>query len=159
MLIAHLPAGYLVTKALQRRKAYAAATWIGLLGGVLPDLDMVFFFLDGRRTMHHHYWSHMPLYWAMIAAALYAAARRTSLRREIECVLNLFFANILLHMVLDSITAPMLWLYPFSSRPLELIRIPATHDWWVWSFVFHWSFLLEAGIAGAALWLLLRPRR
>jgi inner membrane protein len=51
------------------------------------------------------------------------------------------------------------WLYPFVDYDLSLFTVPATRDFWVWSFVFHWSFLLEITIVVAALVELYKHRR
>ena len=56
MLIAHLPAGYLLTTAMQAR----ARVWsrsvmaTGLVAGVLPDVDLLWFYLVGDRQVVHH---------------------------------------------------------------------------------------------------------
>jgi inner membrane protein len=69
--------------------------------------------------------------------------------------IGIALACLLLHMVLDSIAAEILWLKPFSDFEVNLVEVPARYDWWVWSFVLHWTFLLELAIvlaAGITLW-------
>ena len=58
--------------------------------------------------------------------------------------------NLALHFALDSIVGGISWLYPFIDYDLSLFTVPATHDFWVWSFVFHWTFLLEIAVIVAA---------
>ncbi len=44
----------------------------------------------------------------------------------------------------------ILWVYPWSERDFHWLTVPATRSWWVWSFVFDWSFLFEVAICVAA---------
>lgn len=61
MFIGHLPGAYLALRPLQRRLpplAFAA----GLLGSVLPDLDLIwFYFVDNHAFHHHEYITHRPI--------------------------------------------------------------------------------------------------
>ena len=51
--------------------------------------------------------------------------------------------NALLHLVLDSIVGCIYWLAPFPYECVQLVSVPSGHDWWVWNFVFHWTFIFE----------------
>lgn len=73
MFIAHLPAGYLLSRPFARRNPSQARAifGIGLLCSVLPDFDLAYFYLiDQRRTPHHDYWVHTPVFWLVLAAAI-----------------------------------------------------------------------------------------
>ena len=73
MLTAHLPAGYCLARLSPRRAPYVLAA--ALLGAVLPDFDLLaFYLLDGRSIHHHRYWVHVPLFWAA-AAVIWARSR------------------------------------------------------------------------------------
>jgi inner membrane protein len=61
-------------------------------------------------------------------------------------------------MLLDTIAAPILWLMPFYGRRFELVEIPAAYSNWIWSFAFHWTFVLEITICLIALAVFLRRR-
>jgi len=84
MFIAHLPAGYLLSRSLlaclpleqrvplARRKLLAA----GLIGSVLPDIDLIYFYLLADRLVGHHvYWT-MLLEIAITTCAGWVALRR-----------------------------------------------------------------------------------
>src|SRR4051794_5179826 len=119
VLIAHLPAGYLVSRALSRR-------WIlfGLAGSVFPDIDLLWFYLvDHRQHMHHSYWTHIPIFWAFIGALCELFALGWPAR--------LFVGNALVHLVLDTVQGGIAWAYPFSDERFVFVRVPALHGHWL----------------------------
>jgi inner membrane protein len=151
MLIAHLPAGYLLARRLAPRLAAAPGDLrrlmgFGLAGSVFPDFDILYFyFLDGRQTLHHDYWPHIPAFWpaAMFGAAVLLWLARAAIPWREGLV---FFAGIFLHLALDTPAGGIMWGWPASQQRFLLVEVPARFDWWVWSFVLHWSFLLELAI-------------
>ena len=130
------------------------------VGSVIPDLDMLYFHLvDGGHTHHHAYVTHWPLFW--LAAAAFSLAIGRLLASTHLASIAVFFAAAMLHMVLDTVASPIMWLAPFDSHASELVTVPATYGNWVVSFVLHWTFALELLICALALWLALaqpRPR-
>jgi inner membrane protein len=157
MLAAHLPAGYLLTRALlacvpagrldpgEPRRLLAA----GLLASVLPDFDLAYHVLIDPGTPHRAYWTHTPLFWLVLALAAWALARwrrRPQWTRFTAIVL----ANVLLHLALDSISGPVRWLHPFSPEYFRLIHVARGPHGWLWAHLTHWTMLLEAGITLAA---------
>lgn len=162
MFIAHLPAGYigacfLTQGSTAQRKRDLFLPFV--IGNVFPDVDMLYFyFIDHGRHSHHHYWTHLPIFWlaALIGLLIAALLFRSS---RIALVSSAFVAGVFLHLVLDTPFAGISWLYPFSDHSFYLLTVPATRSWWVWSFVFHWSFLFEIAICIAAIILYLRRRK
>jgi inner membrane protein len=125
MLIAHVPAGYLLGAAAQRMAGANGRSIMlaALLGSMTPDFDMLYFHLiDGRQTHHHHYFTHWPVFWLTLALALTFVS--VLLRRPRLIVVLAFSAGTLLHMVLDTIAAPILRLMPFDNRSFEMVEIP-----------------------------------
>lgn len=164
MFIGHLPAGYIATRLVLRARPLSDTTTrrllaLGLVASVLPDLDLVYFYLiDNRQTLHHHYWPHLPAFWAAIAAPTLALAA-VSRRPAALLAWLVFHANVFLHLVLDTVVGHVLWLYPFSADSVVLFDVPARYGWWVWNFVLHWTFLFELLVCGGAIALFLRSRR
>jgi inner membrane protein len=147
MLTAHLPSGYLLGRAISRTgPGVMAAT---LVGSVLPDLDIFwFYFVDRGAYHHHHYWPHIPAVWAGIALlTLPILAFRGRLALGLA-----FFAAILVHLILDTIAGGVNWAWPYSDSLFAFVEIPATYSHWVISFVLHWTFLLELLIWAVAAW-------
>jgi hypothetical protein len=146
MLTAHLPSGYVLARLLPRGIPLAMPA--ALLGAVLPDLDMIWFYwIDDRAFHHHRYWVHVPFFWLCVAAvvlplAAWAGWGRTAL---------VFFGAILMHLLLDSIGGGIMWGAPFSDRLFALVEVPPTQTHWVASFVLHWTFLPELAVWVAAL--------
>lgn len=155
MFIAHLPAGYLLARRIAPRLAAAPTDArrlmaVGLVASVFPDIDLVYFYLiDGRQTLHHEYWTHIPAFWPaaiLAAAALFRLARIDIPWREF----SVFLAVVLLHLALDTPVGGILWGWPVSAHPFMPIEVPARFDWWVWNFILHWTFLAELAVLGWA---------
>lgn len=147
MFIAHLPAGYLIGKALRQSRAVLAAA---MVGAVSPDLDMAYFYLvDGARTHHHDYVTHWPLFWGGVGLGLLLIAPLLSLGARRVALSSLL--GVASHMALDSVAAPINWLAPVGDFRVELFPIPAAYSHWILSFVLHWTFAIELAICGLAL--------
>jgi inner membrane protein len=162
MFIAHLPAGYLGACHLTRRSAVEKRRLVFapfLVGSIFPDLDMLYFYLvDKGRHLHHDYWTHLPAFWlACLAGSLTLALLLRS--RGLASMSASFVAGVFLHLVLDTPFAGIQWLYPLSDHSFYLVTVPATRSWWVWSFVFHWTFLFEIVICVAAAVVFIMRRR
>lgn len=146
MFISHLPAGYILTKALQKKFKTNRFLLIGLVSSVLPDMDLFYFyFVDSRQNLHHSYWIHIPFYWLMIAAATFLILWLLK-KKEYLAAAAIFFSNIFLHFVLDTIVGKIEWLFPFTDKAYYLFDVPAMYNFWVYNFIFHWTFLFELGI-------------
>jgi len=126
-----------------------------VLGGILPDFDMIWFYLIDDRAFHHHrYWVHIPAFWAMVAAVTLPLV--TLFARRFLMAAFAFFAALLVHVCLDTIGGDIMWRWPWSDTFTSLVSVPARYDNWVLNFVLHPVFILELMIWAAALWLWFR---
>ena len=153
MILAHIPTGYIVSKAFNHDRPVPLAL-SSLLFSCWPDLDLVFFyFFDLTKTFHHCYFPHLPV--VMFIMFLVSLPLPFAFR-TIRPYYWLFFINWALHLVLDSYTGGIAWLYPIREETYKLVNnIPAIHSSWVISFALHRSFLLEIAIVAVALILLI----
>jgi hypothetical protein len=164
VFIAHLPASYLVSAPLLDRLRLSAGQRrrllrLGLMAGLLPDLDLLWFYLvDHRRHVHHTYLPHLPAAWAvaLLAAALVLGWLRAA--RAAWAALLMISLNVFLHLALDTAAGGIRWLWPLSDRELVMSTVrPRFHPWYM-NFVLHWTFALELALSVAALVLWLRRR-
>ena len=164
MMIAHLPAGYVVSRWLGGRlKSQAvfgkAFLWAGLLGSVVPDFDMFYFYLIDQRQHHHHtYFTHFPVLWfgLLLISLLWL---RVAKEKNYAVLALVFSANAAFHMLLDTINGTMYWLAPFDQTPFALITVPALYQPWWLNFIFHWSFGVELVILAFAAYFWRREQR
>lgn len=161
MFVAHLPAGYLITRYCLNTigtKAANPRAWkyyavFGLLCSVLPDFDLIYFYLiDHRQHAHHTYWTHIPIFWLLLCALLYFGAK-AFFRKNIGTASLILLANTQLHLFLDSVAGGIYWLYPFSDGYYRMFKITSRFDWWVWNYIVHWTFLFELLIIAAAAYV------
>ncbi|WP_306112869.1 MULTISPECIES: metal-dependent hydrolase [unclassified Roseovarius] len=153
MITAHLPAGYLTGRAIAHS---GTCLWMAVIGGVLPDLDLIWFYLvDNRAFHHHHYWVHIPGFWLMLAALVLPVLQVTK-PHWLHPALA-FLAGIFMHLCLDTVAGGIKWLWPLSDQLYRLFDIPAQYGHWVLNFILHPVFLLELLIWGLALWAVMRP--
>lgn len=148
MFIGHLPGAYLALRPFQRRLP-AFAFVAGLVGGVLPDIDMLWFYLVDDRAHHHHqYLTHRPIIWAMVAGFGVLLQR---ILPKLGLIVAMVGFGALVHMCLDSIAGAVSWGWPIVDTPVTLVRVEATHDHWIKSFLSHWTFKVEIGVCLLAL--------
>lgn len=153
MITAHLPSGYVLGRLWPAAPLVLPAA---VLGGILPDFDMIWFYLVDDRAFHHHrYWVHIPAFWALVAVVALPLVALFARRYLIAA--TAFFAALILHICLDTIAGDILWHWPFSDQFTHLVTIPARWDNWVLNFALHWVFALELAIW--ALAAALYPRR
>ena len=153
MLIAHGPSGYIVSKIV-KRKSNASFVVCSLIFSLWPDLDLIYYYIfDKAKTFHHTYFPHLPI--VLFACFIVTIPLINTVHfKHLKEYYIIFFANWALHLILDTFTGGILWLYPFSSKLFALFVIPPTSPNWVVSFILHWSFLIELAIvlsAGALL--------
>lgn len=140
MMVAHLPAGYLLAKATRTSGWFFGGI---IAGSILPDFDMLWFhFVDHGAVHHHDYVTHRPIVWAIVLLA------GLLLRRPLLKGIGI---GALFHLCLDSIAGKVTWGWPIWDHPTTLVVVPATHENWVYSFLYHWTFKVELAIVAVAL--------
>lgn len=170
MLIAHAPAGYLITRLLARSVFkntvrhertdgfYQRLMFAGILGSILPDFDLIYYsFFDSSKTAHHGYITHMPVFWLSIWCLCMLIGKIIHDRRTYALGTTLCM-NAVVHLVLDTLTGVICWLYPFSIEGVNIFKVANIHIWWVQNYLYHWTFLIEIAITLAAMAVFLRVK-
>ncbi len=163
MFIAHLAAGYLLTKAVVHKipkdqSNHVKYFWmLGLLFSVVPDFDLFYFYLVDSRVHHHKLFPHLPIFWLpvfiLVFTLAWALKHRAMYYAGIVCA-----ANIFMHLLLDTFVGFVWWLYPVIDEPYYWILVPNQYRHWVMNFVFHWTFLVEILIVVSAFWMMRKKR-
>jgi inner membrane protein len=156
MIIGHLPSGYLLGRVL--RVGAPVLMFAVILGAIFPDFDLLFFYLVDDRGLHHHrYWVHAPGFWVLVS--LVVAPLLWWVSRPMLALFAAFVAGNFLHVVLDTITGGIMWLWPYSTNLLSLMTVRPTHSHFVLSYMAHWTFWLEIALWISAVVIYVRRRR
>tara|TARA_R110002074_G_scaffold106625_5_gene230471 strand:+ start:14842 stop:15258 length:417 start_codon:yes stop_codon:yes gene_type:complete len=108
MFIAHVSAGYLLTRSLRHVLNRTERLTI-LVGSLLPDVDLLlFYFRDGQSAHHHTYLTHRPVFWVAVVGLGLAAQRRHRSGR----MLGVLGMAGLLHLILDAVGGAINWGWP-----------------------------------------------
>jgi inner membrane protein len=124
-----LPAGYILIKKLQARYDYNKYTWVGLLASILPDFDVISFYINHYEIPHHDYWPHYPFYWLLIGIFAFPVIHLIKIEKY-RMMFIFSFANIFLHLFLDTITGEVKWLYPFSDQYISFFNWQLIYSFW-----------------------------
>lgn len=154
MFFAHLPAGYLIGRALIQTSKQMPSARTGILaaamiGGVFPDLDLLYLYLWDPTPQHHHtYWTHLPIAWLGMAVFAAIASRHRTQRFRLS--LAAFMLGWLSHLLLDTLAGHIWWLYPLLDQSFSIAEVENRHQPWWMNFILHWTMLLEIFIMTAA---------
>lgn len=158
MFIGHIPAGYILTKTIQKKFKTTKYLCLGIIASIFPDIDILYFYLiDDRQTLHHSYWIHIPFYWFLIGLITLVTIWLFK-KKAYYIATIIFFSNIFLHLILDTIVGKIEWLYPFTNQAYFLFDVPAVYNFWVYNFIFHWTFLFEIGVITWAIYIMIKGR-
>jgi inner membrane protein len=170
MLIAHGPAGYLLTKLIspfllknykeqsEKDRVYNYLLAAGIIGGIAPDFDFIYhIFIDSTRTPHHSYITHMPIFWIGLCL-LFSGLGKFFKNTTITAVAITFCAAAMLHLTLDTFTGVIYWLYPISGQGFNIVKVADVHLGWVQNFTHHWTFIFEIAIFMFAMAVYLRVK-
>ena len=123
MFIAHIPFAYATTKLFlsqfsswSRTEQKRLLLW-GMGSGILPDIDVLFYFGEesGKRVHHHDYFPHWPSTWITVALITYMLSFFfPKQRRTIRIFGGVLAFQGLCHIVWDFASSPIKWFAPFS---------------------------------------------
>ena len=155
MLIAHAPTGLLIAALLIRMKP-CDTSWkhwyvTGAVMGVLPDLDMLwFYFVDHKQFHHHVYLPHWPVVWLGISVlSLCVYGLKRSKWAAYAVLLGLVGMS---HMVLDGVVGDIGWFKPWCDTLYSMFEVTNRYSPWQLNFIIHWSFALELLLLALSVW-------
>lgn len=133
MIFAHGPVGMLATAALKPalrqvipqvvHRNWMRLLWIGFLGGIIPDLDLFYYYLIDASESHRTFITHTPLPYLVL---LVIALVWWSMRRHRWAAYGIVFAiGALSHIGADMLASEVRLLYPFTNIYIGLGDIPA----------------------------------
>jgi peptidoglycan LD-endopeptidase LytH len=161
MFFAHLPAGYLVGRVAAAHAPEIRGAGIltaAMAGGIFPDLDLLYLYLLDTTPQHHHtYWTHLPIAW--FGVGLFAAVAVRYRSRAFRLGMLAFMLAWGSHLLMDTVTGDVWWLYPWIDQPFSLVKIEAQYQPWWMNFLLHWTILIELTILSAAAWLEIKSPR
>lgn len=154
MFIGHIPAGYITSVMLLNQfklRGISETSFIlsGLCGAIIPDCDLIYFYLiDHRQHPHHMYFTHWPIVWfsLLVISCLWLQKNHTKAILMFICCLNAC-----IHIVLDTIAGNIRWFAPFTNDYFSLFTVPAIYTPWWLNFMLHWSFAIELSLVVWAL--------
>jgi inner membrane protein len=160
MLIAHAPAGYIVHRTFNKvRNEPISFLKYGLFFSLWPDLDLIYFyFIDKKSTFHHLYFTHLPIV-LLGCFLLVIPLKHLKAFQKIKSYYYLFLVQWFIHLILDTFTGGIAWLYPLNNEVFTLITVPEVYFHWIISFVLHWSFMIELVIVFVAVRLAVKIKR
>lgn len=156
MVFAHLPAGYLIARAVMVRIGPRPGLLLaGMAGGVFPDVDLLYgALLDVSWVNHHQYWTHKPFVWLVTWLVVELLGGLSP--RRIRAVLPLarvFLLAVLGHLLLDTFTGIIWWTWPWVDQPYTLAGISDRYELPLLNHLYHWTFALELAIVALAGWM------
>ncbi|MBL8506291.1 MAG: metal-dependent hydrolase [Methylobacillus glycogenes] len=163
MFIAHAPSGYLLAQAIIKKcpnigVSTKAILWVGIIGAVFPDIDMLYFYLIDHRQHHHHtYLTHWPISW-LVLLVLALLLSRWAASKNLAKLLGIFAVAGFLHLMLDTLVGDVWWFAPWVDQSYRLFTVEALYKPWWLSFFLHWSFGVELLICLAAAYVYLQNR-
>ena len=152
MLIGHLPAGYFVTRSLIKKLKLPFNNWwflTGLVASVLPDFDFAYYLLFNQTgSSHRNYLSHYSMVYLTIAI-LFIIIYLFYKKRWLKAGIIIVFANIFVHLVLDTVFVGVKWLWPFYDHLIGIYNVNFTGGILVENYFVSWYWYLEI-----VLWIL-----
>lgn len=134
MIFSHAPAGFLVTYATKKiwdkNLTKRQTLWIFIIGtfsAILPDFDVLYFYLFKADSTHRELFTHSFFIYLVIALIIFLVGFLLK-KQFIKSISIVFFFSILSHLLLDSLTAGVLWLYPFNNYLYGLLSISCMND-------------------------------
>lgn len=145
MIFAHGPGGFLAVFLSRKiwNKDYSKKTqWffygIGTFFGVLVDFDLFFYFFINALKSHRETIGHTLILHLLIMASIFFVGHILK-NKYLKSISIVYGVATLTHLVLDSISAGVMWFYPFSTQLYGILAF----SWFSNSFLAENLFLIS----------------
>jgi len=160
MKFGHLPAGYIASKLLfksfkKRTISYNSFIFLGLLGAVAPDFDLIYMaVVEDYQYDHHKYFTHLPVFWlGLLLISVVWLSLSNNLDKN-PSLAFIFCFNGFIHMILDTFTGPVFWLAPHhNNTAYSFLLNDVTYGSMDLNYFANWSFVVELFIIWWAIYL------
>jgi len=105
--------------------------------------------LDFAQHYHHTFFTHFPIFWLSLFLISLLWLHLDKYRNQSPSFAIIFTLGGFIHMILDTIANPILWLIPIEYKPISLLgyipsEIRGVPHWELFSelFVILWAFYL-----------------
>lgn len=160
MIFAHAPAGWLTAGWTKRVWSTAGFTrvqgwWllgIGAIGGVFPDIDLLYFHFISAEVSHRQLPTHTVVFYLPVLLLVGLIARWKK-AWFVSGAAWCFGIGVLSHLVTDSVGGAIMWLWPVVKEPYGLFSIPAIARSAHASRLFLYNFLMEGVWISVFFWM------
>jgi hypothetical protein len=157
VLPGHIGGGFLTTTFLLRithagmimsSPEILTLTIIGTLAGDFPDIDLLRFYFDQKKSStnkvndHRDYITHAPLFWLILCTLI------SGVGLIFNSLFIIYLGIVILggswtHLILDSIEYGVAWLWPYSRRHFSLFKNKPSNTMTArpGTMLSHWQFI------------------
>lgn len=136
MIFAHTPIAFLIPYYSRKKwsqnlssKQIKIVFIIAIIGGLFPDIDLLYYYLFAADFSHHEAFTHSAFIYLILFCVLYLLFYLLK-NNFYKKIITFFFLGVLSHLLADSVGAGVIWLYPFSKEMYGL----TSFDWFRDSF-------------------------
>ena len=131
MIFAHGPAGLLAAYIYRKYnkqvkfpdKQIVYLFVISFIGGIIPDIDLFYYYFVSAEISHRQLPTHSLLIWIIIFLIIYFSAKLLK-NNFIKIAGIFFFLGNLSHLLCDTLYAGVMLFYPFSTKLIGIQYIP-----------------------------------
>jgi inner membrane protein len=152
MMVGHIAAGYFTTYYLMRRyKLLWRWPWfaLGLFASIIPDLDIFYqMYVNKLYLTHRYYFTYIPLFY-LVVFIFCLLVQLIFKKKWLKYAILIIFANIFVHLLLDTPFYGIMWLWPFYKGLIGIYDVGGNGGIFVKNYWHHWYFYSEI-----VLWIL-----
>lgn len=150
MVFSHGPAGFTITWATQKlwkkglnSRQKVCIYILGVIFGLLPDVDVVYYYLISATHLHRENITHSPILYLALFILVFVFSLVLK-NKFIKSISFIFLFSTFFHLILDSTTAGVPWFFPLSKNLYGLLFVDALATGFYGSHLIVFLYSLEA---------------